>query len=318
MLSRSRRQQIDRLMAAALLTAVGDALSTGRFRILAYHVVDDVARFRTQIAYLAGRYTPVGPASVISALNGEPLPPRAVWVTFDDGDPSVVERGVPVLSHYQVPSTMFLCPSVVDAEIPLWWQRVEQAVARGATVRLGEATYGGPQVAALLARLKSMPDSRKNGIVEAIERQVAPSGGPLVRRQVTLAQVASFVAAGGTVGNHTWSHSCLDRCRPQDVEHEILAGRDWIDEHFPGMPRLLAYPNGNWTPVAEQVLQQAGYQVGLLFDHRLASRHSHPLRLSRLRVNAADSIERFRAVLSGVHPTVHRVRTLLTRRNRPA
>jgi hypothetical protein len=49
--------------------------------------------------------------------------------------------------------------------------------------------------------------------------------------------------------------------------------------------------------------------VAFLFDHRLAPLPlREPLRISRLRVNSDTSTDRFRIILSGLHPTVHRVR----------
>ena len=41
-------------------------------------------------------------------------------------------------------------------------------------------------------------------------------------------------------------------------------------------------------------------------DHRIANRAS-PLALSRVRVNAGDELEVFKARVSGVHPSIHRV-----------
>jgi hypothetical protein len=50
------------------------------------------------------------------------------------------------------------------------------------------------------------------------------------------------------------------------------------------------------------------YSAAFLFDHRHARPGSHALRISRLRVNSTTSIDRFAAILSGLHPAVHKAR----------
>jgi peptidoglycan/xylan/chitin deacetylase (PgdA/CDA1 family) len=71
-------------------------------------------------------------------------------------------------------------------------------------------------------------------------------------------------------------------------------------------PRAFAYPNGNFDARAEQVLKEQAYQVAFLFDHRLTPTIlADPLRISRLRVSTTTSLDRFAAIVSGLHPAVH-------------
>ena len=74
-------------------------------------------------------------------------------------------------------------------------------------------------------------------------------------------------------------------------------------------PALFAYSNGNWTTEAEHLLVELGYESAVLFDHRVAH-PGNPLRLSRTRVNADDDMDTFRARVSGIHPAIHRLRSL--------
>ena len=53
-------------------------------------------------------------------------------------------------------------------------------------------------------------------------------------------------------------------------------------------PTLFAYPNGDWADAAESALVECGYEVGVLFDHRLTSGRQHHLRLSRLRIDSDE------------------------------
>ena len=69
---------------------------------------------------------------------------------------------------------------------------------------------------------------------------------------------------------------------------------------------LFAYPNGNGTPQTRGLLTRLGYRHALLFDMRLAPRTPGRFELSRLRVDAADHADRFRATLAGSLPALAR------------
>ncbi|MEZ4322084.1 MAG: polysaccharide deacetylase family protein [Myxococcota bacterium] len=257
-------------------------------RVLAYHTVPDRRSFAAQLDHLGRHYEVVTAQQVVDALSGASLPGRAVWLTFDDGDPSVLSNGLPELRARGLTATLFVCPSVVGTQSGLWFQRARASMASEAEV----------------AALKSLsPADRASHIAQLPD---APFPQP------TRDDLVVWTEAGCTVGNHTWSHPLLDQCEPGEVASEIDRAQEWLDEHFPGQPRVFAYPNGNWTDSAERVLTQRGYALALLFDHQLADL-SHPLRVSRIRVNTFDSMPRFSAAVSGVHPALLRARTALRR-----
>jgi peptidoglycan/xylan/chitin deacetylase (PgdA/CDA1 family) len=135
--------------------------------------------------------------------------------------------------------------------------------------------------------------------VDTTAVQLAPEDLPALR------------AAGVEVGNHTWSHPCLDRCADGESERQVEWAHEWLTETLGAAPRAFAYPNGNHDPRAEAALQRLGYAAGFLFDHRLAevnAARTHPLRLSRLRVSTTASDDRFALILSGLHAGIHRLR----------
>ena len=116
-----------RIAVRAALTAQGH-----RFRILAYHGVPDTDTFARHMARVSDHFTPVGPHEVVAALDGgAALPHDAVWVTFDDGDASVVDHGLPALIEHAVPATMFVCPGLVTSQEPFWWEITDRAVEVG-------------------------------------------------------------------------------------------------------------------------------------------------------------------------------------------
>lgn len=293
------RDVVNVCLGSRLIEQAGRRLGAHRIRILAYHGVPDPLRFTANMDHLRRWYQPVSGRQVVSALRGDrELPPRAVWVTFDDGDPTVPALAQPVLDRLGITATMFICPGVVDTQDPYWWQVIEEARSRGLSAEQDE------DAAANVTQLKGMPNDRRTSVVTRLQVRMSACGHPVNARQITSAELTRWVQQGHELGNHTWDHPCLDTCPAAEQRDQIVRAHRWLQGAFPGQPRIFAYPNGNWTPVAEKALLDLGYEAAGLFDHRFARLSQHPLRLSRLRVSADDTAARFRAILSGGHSSV--------------
>lgn len=255
-----------------------------RLRVLAYHGVPDAAAFRAHVEHLGSHYRVVSLSDVLDAVRGRrSLPASAVWITFDDGEPSTVLTGLPILRDAGMQATMYVVPSVLGTSEPLWWEVVRAAVADG----LAE-----PNVE---RQLKVVPDADRRTAVDRLRGALAAR----TWRQLTDAELSSWVDAGNSIGSHTWDHPMLDRCSDDEQVRQVVAADDALASWFDGT-RTFAYPNGTWAPSAERALSRLGYDLAVVCDHRLSGLRA-PLRVSRLRVDADAPIERFRAIVSGAH-----------------
>lgn len=271
-------------------------------RILAYHGIEDPSAFELQLRHLNETYQPITADDVLDALTGSRLPQRAVWVTFDDGDPSVVVQGLAALNRYGIEATLFVCPRYIDTSEPYWWQVVDAATEAGISYR------DNPVNAETRLHLKRIPDPERRHTVRQIRDLLeAELDRPFTGPQLKSSQLEDWVMAGHRVGNHTWDHPLLDQCDPDQQEEQIVAAHEDLSDRLGERPVLFAYPNGNWSQAAEDVLTRLGYRAAVLFDHRLTS-PVDSLRLSRLRTGADADIDRFRAIVSGVHPFLYQFR----------
>ena len=118
---------------------------------------------------------------------------------------------------------------------------------------------------------------------------------------VTVDGVAEWVQSGREVGNHTWDHPCLPRCSAKEQERQILVAHEWLADLLGQAPTLFAYPNGDASAFARSVLAKHGYAIGVQFDHKVAKLSSDPLLMSRLRLDSDASLDRTRAIASGLH-----------------
>lgn len=257
--------------------------SARNLRILAYHGVNDASRLAAQCRYLVDRYEIVDAETALAILAGRRSADHTAWITFDDGERSVVENGMPILRDVGVPATLFICPGLVESDEPFWWD-----TARRAGLSVNE--------------LKGLPDHTRRSLIR--ERGLRTDHEARRRNQLSAEEISGWTSAGNTIANHSWDHPILTMCTPDAQVEQIVKAHDWLEKRNLGSLRVFAYPNGDWSPVAESVLRDLDYSAALLFDHRIA-RVGQGLRTSRIRVNADDDLSTFIARVSGWHPGLH-------------
>jgi peptidoglycan/xylan/chitin deacetylase (PgdA/CDA1 family) len=91
------------------------------------------AAFEAQMGWLAGNGYTVIPFSRLDAfLEGrEPLPPKSVVITIDDGYRATHEVAFPILRKYGFPATLFLYTDFVGAPDALTWAQMREMIASG-------------------------------------------------------------------------------------------------------------------------------------------------------------------------------------------
>ena len=133
----------------ALPTPDGTA-RTVRVPILMYHHIDDPPagasavrrdlsvspkRFRRQLEYLRDQgYETITLNDLALHLTvGEPLPPKPIILTFDDGYADAYTQAFPLLKQFGLTGTFFLVTGPMDAHKPdfLSWQQVEEMAEAG-------------------------------------------------------------------------------------------------------------------------------------------------------------------------------------------
>ncbi|WP_406280268.1 polysaccharide deacetylase family protein [Embleya sp. NBC_00896] len=273
-----------------------------RLAVLGYHGISDPDTFAGQLDRLRRIARPVSLDEVEEALaRRRSLPARAVLLTFDDGERSILEHGLPLLRERGIPGVAFVVASAIGSRTPFWWHEVERLVRAGARVP-GEPARTG---AGWLRHLKTVPQQTRLRLLADLRE----GHGPLVAAQLTAADLGTLESGGVRVENHSLTHPLLDRCTDADVRAEVVDAHERLTALLGRAPRSFAYPNGNWDVRAERLLAELGYRTGFLFDHRLGPRlPDHPLRISRLRVGSNTRPDRFATILSGLHPAVHALR----------
>ena len=284
------------LLGSRPVAAAFAAANRRSLRALAYHAVNDPMAFGAQLDLFQrlGLQT-VTAAQVADALNGGmPLPARALWITFDDGDVSVVRNALPQLQTRGMVATAFLCGAWVATSAAPWWEVLQAAVSTN-------------ELDSTRRALKAAPDAQRRASIEQMEARLAAAGTPVIGRQWSIAQVAAWRAAGNDIGNHSWDHPCLDRCDDAEQRRQVRLAHQRLSALAGDAINVFAWPNGDAAPAALDELHSLGYRVVAVCDHRLASRTADPFGLSRLKIDADVGLDRTRAIISGGHSTVFHV-----------
>ena len=91
--------------------------------------------FAAQMAYLHSQgFVTVSLYDLMAALDrGQPLPPKAIVLTFDDGYRSLMDYAVPDLTAYGYTGTVFVVTQLMDQNFPqyLTWPQAESLYAAG-------------------------------------------------------------------------------------------------------------------------------------------------------------------------------------------
>lgn len=291
-----------RLLGAAPVAGAWRLLTRGRLRAVTYHGVAGSTAFAAQLDWLGERFTTVTAGQVADALHGgAALPPRPVWLTFDDGDVTVVRNALPLLRERGMVATAFLCGAWLDSvELP-WWVTLESAQREGL---VQPADSGETDPLAVRLALKRMPDAQRRAVIAALVERLAAAGLTPEWPQWTTADGLAWLAAGNDLGNHSWDHPLLDRCDEAEQRYQVRAAHERLSNAFGRRCDVFAWPNGDPASAAADELRRLGYRLVAECDHRLAARRPDASALSRLKLDSEADPARASAVLSGGHSAV--------------
>lgn len=246
-----------RLLLLLILLGAGVARA-GDFHVITYHdvraqvaAVDDDpyvisrANLARHFAWLKENgYRVVSVDAVLAAREGrQPLPEKAVLLTFDDGDRSLYTEVFPLLKLYNYPA--------VAALVTSWME-----VPAGSNV---------DYVAAMRPRERfiSWSEAREmqaSGLVEFASQTHDMHYDDVVTPQGTLLPVAAsrlWSAAAGYEALLAYY---------QRVAADLALSRDILAQRLGRAPRVLVWPYGAYSNVGWQAAEKAGFRVSMTLD----------------------------------------------------
>jgi peptidoglycan/xylan/chitin deacetylase (PgdA/CDA1 family) len=108
-------------------------------------------------------------------------------------------------------------------------------------------------------------------------------------RYVTWEQLTEMGNSGLIlIGNHTLNHPYLSKISPQEVVNQIISAKNIIEKNTGKSAEFFAYPYGNSSAKAKEVLQEAGYKGAVLTTNTNPQCLGRPYDFSRIRVGATS------------------------------
>jgi peptidoglycan/xylan/chitin deacetylase (PgdA/CDA1 family) len=295
-----------------------------RLTVLMYHRIADRAdhrddldpalisatprEFARQVAWIAAHAAPVSLGDVLAARAGhEPLPARAVLVTFDDAYRDFADRAWPLLQEHGVPATLFVATAYPGWQgHGFWWDRLHRGLARTArrnplptpTGALALATEADRERAhrALAAMLHAAPHDEAMSTLERVLGLIGDAEP--VCPVLGWDELRRLAAAGVALAPHTRTHARLDRVPSVRAREEIAGSRADLEREIGGCPPAFAFPAGGWDQQSTAILDDEGF--ALAFTTRRGPndlRQPDWLRLRRSNVGRRTNLPLLRAQL---------------------
>lgn len=271
-----------------------DSIYKNRLRVLAYHDVKGEKQFLSHLEYLKGKYTIISIDEVRNILKDKAdFPPNSLLITFDDGEISVLEKGLPGLKKLDLPSCLFVITGLINTTTDFWFSAIrKQEKCNGKTRQ---------EIDVLVNNLKKLSNVER---INELEKYNFPN-----QKQLTTSDLNHLKKAKVFIGNHSHTHPMFNRCSIDELREELkmtlVKFKEFqLEEGF----EYFAYPNGNWDNNSEMVLKEMGIEMAFLFDHKICSKNINPYRISRIRTNSDMSLDELKVKVSGLHSALQNIK----------
>jgi biofilm PGA synthesis lipoprotein PgaB len=198
-----------------------------------------------QLAWLdAHGFEPITLDQWVAAAEGEPLPPRPVLLTFDDGYASFAEHVMPVLKLFDFPAVLAPVTSWVDAPPGGLVQYGDEQVSRGRFLTWDELR----EIAASgLVEIASHSHDLHRGLE-----------GNAFGNELPAAVARVWDRKGGAYEPEDTYETRLHR--------DLARSRDLIAEHLGKAPRTIVWPYGAYNLQGMQIARSLGMQYTFTLD----------------------------------------------------
>jgi peptidoglycan/xylan/chitin deacetylase (PgdA/CDA1 family) len=264
--------------------------------------------------------------------EGEPLPPRPILVTFDDGYRDNREVAWPIMRDRGILPIIFLATDHIGTGHPFLWDLAAYYFARTQRERLNLPLVGpvnletigdrDAHTVAWVEAVKRIPGSeRKEALANLSQALDVPSPPEETFQHLYLdwSDVRELAAQGVGFGGHTRTHPILTRVSRDEAEREILDSIGDISAMLGSKPLSFAYPNGSSSDFSqdhEQMVRQCGVPFGFSLEPgptSLSAVRRRPAAIRRIFVSRQDHLPRFVSKLAGGARIANSLRSLQRR-----
>lgn len=186
--------------------------------------------------------------------NKMKIPPKAVWITFDDGWKENVEQVIPIITEFNIPVTFFISTDPVENSGVFWWSYVSKYgkyLPHGYNNLKAIQTVDEVRRKELIQKLEDRFNNRFNR--EAME----------VQDVINISKIPQI-----TVGCHTVHHVIMPNCTDAELDYEVTASRQTLEKWIDQKVKFFSYPDGDYNPHVKDVIKAHGFELAATTDNR--------------------------------------------------
>ena len=236
-----------------------------------YTISDEL--FDACIGFFRAHYNIVSVEQVLSSRNqGQPLPPRSLLITFDDGWSDNAHYALPRLQKHAAPALLFAVADAINRSEAFYQ---EQLVSAWRTGRLSAETLGALCRAAglndndaasrdlravrrLIAALETLTPTERRKALE-------PSAEALhdgLRHMISTEELRGLQRHGVAIGVHGKTHTPMTRA--ENIDDELGAARHLVAGELGASDTqvtTMSFPHGRWSTEIVQRARRSGYEL---------------------------------------------------------
>lgn len=264
-----------KLFVKSGLAGLVHRLWSRRLTVLAYHRIADPdspdfvtfrpnisatpEAFAAQMDMVADRFSVIPMERLVDWLGGgEPLPPRAALITFDDGYRDNLDTAHPILKARGLPWTLFVATGHIGSDHPFFWDMAAWCFARA-----GRNTA---DLDRWIAGVKGQPTEEREAAVRALPGDLGIDVPDDAFAGLTLDwnQIRALAEDGVHIGAHSQTHPILSRSSDERARQEIIGSKERIEAELGRPVTTFAFPNGQPGDFGEReygFLSEAGIRA---------------------------------------------------------
>ena len=250
---------------------------------------------------------------------------KFVCLTFDDGFADTYAEAFPVCREFGVPMTVYLVPSFVRREFPVWLLGLEAVLATADVVRfawegkeLQFATRTDRQkrtaYSAIAPKLAAAEPAKVRQVCNELELRYGIDFSELGDRNLLTPSMIAEMQASGLVefGAHSVHHACLGRLDHATAYHEIAQSKHECEVLLGVTVQHFAYPYGDSQAAGEReaaICRELGFRTAVTTECNtiFVSDRERPFLLPRLTYSGRfQNTPLLDLLLSGTLPRLRR------------
>lgn len=105
---------------------------------------------------------------------------------------------------------------------------------------------------------------------------------------MTWEQAQMFLKDGGSIGSHTMTHAYIPETAEEKLSYEIIQSKQVLESKLASPIRHLSYPIGGFSTQAQQLAQQAGYDVAYTTNRAVHKKRFDRYAIRRIKMTEKD------------------------------